>query len=264
MLVLKFINDNIFVSNGSKTITNSVKNTNKSKSLLKTEENNVNNSDDNSSIINVPEETEDEEFDFNDYMSDEDDESSSFDPRLQDSDSSQYVEESEFIDDTDSIDSIPRILNIDEIMDVRVNNTLALANKDLLKHETANFELLKDFTFDQEIGYIVCSILDSKIRAVSEDNMILSYEYDSNVKQNLLIIDKIIDVYSKITKSNKNIAIISDEKWEQVKNDYISNLKNNIKYHVKEEPDVIFEDLKKDDIITNSAVDLFGDIVEVE
>jgi len=197
-------------------------------------------------------------------MSDEDDESSSFDPRLQDSDSSQYVEESEFIDDTDSIDSIPRILNIDEIMDVRVNNTLALANKDLLKHETANFELLKDFTFDQEIGYIVCSILDSKIRAVSEDNMILSYEYDSNVKQNLLIIDKIIDVYSKITKSNKNIAIISDEKWEQVKNDYISNLKNNIKYHVKEEPDVIFEDLKKDDIITNSAVDLFGDIVEVE
>jgi len=33
---------------------------------------------------------------------------------------------------------------------------------------------------------------------------------------------------------------------------------------VVEEPEVIFEDLKNNDIITNSAVDLFGDIVEVE
>ena len=71
-------------------------------------------------------------------------------------------------------------------------------------------------------------------------------------------------IYNKITKSNKSIAIISDEKWENVKNEYISNLKNNIKYEVVEEPEVIFEDLKNNDIITNSAVDLFGDIVEVE
>jgi tRNA-binding EMAP/Myf-like protein len=149
-------------------------------------------------------------------------------------------------------------------MDVRVNNTLAMANKELLKQETLKFDLLKDFTFDQEIGYIVCALLDSKIRAVSSENMILSYEFDSNVKQNLLIIDKMMDVYSKITKSNKNIAIISDEKWEKVKNEYISNLKNNIKYEIINEPEVIFEDLKKDGIISNSAVDLFGDIVEVE
>ena len=94
--------------------------------------------------------------------------------------------------------------------------------------------------------------------------MILSYEFDSNVKQNLMILDKIIDVYNKITKSNKNIAIISDDKWENVKNEYITKLKNKIKYDVVPEPEVIFEDLKKDGIISNSAVELFGDIVEVE
>ena len=149
-------------------------------------------------------------------------------------------------------------------MDVRVNNTLASANKELLKKENEKFELLKDFTFDQEIGYIVCSILDSKLRAVSSENIIISYEYDSNVKQHLTNLDKIIEVYNKITNSNKNIAIISDEKWEKVKNDYISNLKNNIKYEIKQEPEVIFEELKKNGIITSSAVELFGDIVEVE
>ena len=168
------------------------------------------------------------------------------------------------IEKSDSLSNNPQIINIDEIMNVRVNNTLALASKDLLKKELISFDLLKDYTFDQEIGYIVCSLLDAKIRAVSPDSLIISYEFDSNVKQNLLILDKIIDVYNKITKSNKSIAIISDEKWENVKNEYISNLKNNIKYEVVEEPEVIFEDLKNNDIITNSAVDLFGDIVEVE
>lgn len=163
-----------------------------------------------------------------------------------------------------SEETFPKIVNIDEIIDIRVNNTLAKADKNLLKLEMSNFESLRDYSFDQEIGYIVCSILDSKLRVVSSDSMIISYEFDSNVKQNLTNIIKLNEVYNKITNSNKSIAIISDEKWEKVRNDYIANLKSGIKYEVKEEPEVIFEELKKDDIIMSSAVELFGDIVEVE
>lgn len=78
-------------------------------------------------------------------------------------------------------------------------------------------------------------------------------------------IDKIIEVYNKITNSNKNIAIISDEEWERVKNEYIVNLKNNVKYEVVPEPEVVLEELPKDDIIvSNAAVELFGDIVEID
>ena len=157
-----------------------------------------------------------------------------------------------------------KILNIDEIMNVRVNNTLALADKKLLKEEQSNFEKLKDFTFDQEIGYIVCALLDSKLRAVSENNMIISFEYDSNVLQNIQIIDKLTDVYNKITNSNKEIAIISDKEWDKVKNDYIKNLKDGVKYEVKDEPEPIYEEIENDGIISNSAVQLFGDIVVVE
>lgn len=157
-----------------------------------------------------------------------------------------------------------KILNIDEIMNIRVNNTLAKADKKLLKEEQGNFEKIKDFTFDQEIGYIVCALLDSKLRAVSENNMIISFEYDSNVLQNIQIIDKITDVYTKITNSNKEIAIISDKEWEKVKNDYIKNLKDGVKYEVKDEPQPIYEEIENDGIISNSAVQLFGDIVVVE
>ena len=158
----------------------------------------------------------------------------------------------------------PKIININDIMKIRVNNTLALANKNVLRLEMNNFEVLRDYSFDQEIGYIICGILDGKLRAVSSDAIIISYEYDSNVKQNLYIIDKIEDVYNKITNSNKKIAIISDDYWEKVKQEYINDLRNGIKYEVKEEPRAVYEELKNDDIITSSAVSLFGDIVEID
>ena len=157
-----------------------------------------------------------------------------------------------------------KITNIDEIMKVRVNNTLAKADKNLLRLEMKNFTLLNDYTFDQEIGYLVCAILDAKLRVVSDDCLVLSYDYDSNARQNLNNLEKITDVYNKITNSNKNIAIITDEYWEKVKNEYILNKKNNVKYEVVEEPKPLFEELKNNDIITSSAVELFGDIVEVE
>ena len=149
-------------------------------------------------------------------------------------------------------------------MSVRVNNTLALADKKLLNEELQKFDLLKDFTFDQEIGYIVCSLLDAKLRVVSPNNIILSYDSDASVKQNLLTLDKMIEVYNKITGSDKNIAIISDSDWESIKKEYILNIKNGISYEIKDEPKLVFEELSKNDIIGNSAIDLFGDIVEIE
>ena len=181
-------------------------------------------------------------------------------------DQEDYAEQQYLVIDSeeDSDTDNPKVLNIEEINKVRINNTLALADKKLLKEETENFEKLKDFTFDQEIGYLVCSILDSKLRAVSEDNMIISFDYDSNVKQNLAILDKLMDVYEKITKSDRKIAIVTDEEWEKLKKEYIENLKNGVKYEVQKEPEPVLEEIKKNDIISNSAVELFGDIVEVE
>ena len=162
------------------------------------------------------------------------------------------------------IPSVGKITNIEEIMEVRVNNTLAKADKKLLKEEQELFKKLNDYTFDQEIGYIVCSLLDGKLRVVSEDSLIISFEYDANLEQNLQNIDKITEVYNKITDSNKEIAMITDKYWEKVKTEYIKNLKDGVKYEIKEEPNAVFEEVINDDIISSSAMQLFGDIVEVE
>ncbi len=156
------------------------------------------------------------------------------------------------------------VLNIDDIMKVRVNNTLATANKQILKQEIGNLDLLNDYTFDQEIGYLVCEILNSKFRVANEDNIVLSYEYDSIVKQNLLNLDKMIEVYNKITNSNKSFAIITDEEWDRYRNEYIQCLRNGDHFTIKDEPEKIFEKKENNDIIKSSAIELFGDIVEVE
>lgn len=157
-----------------------------------------------------------------------------------------------------------KIINLKEIIDARVNNTLAKANKQILMKEISNLDLFNDFTFDQEIGYIACSILDSKIRAASEESIIVSYEYDSIVKQNLEIFDKINDVYNQITNSNKKIAIISDSEWEEVKNKYIADMKSGVILNIIPEPKEIFLEEKNDDIINKNAIELFGDIVEIK
>ena len=156
------------------------------------------------------------------------------------------------------------ILNISDIMNVRVNNTLAKANKKILKEEIEKLNILNDYTFDQNIGYLVCEILNSKFRVASSDCIVISYEYDSIVKQNLKNLEKITQTYNKLTNSNKKFAIITDNEWNYVKNDYIKHLKNNDPYVLLEEPEEIFDKKEKDDILVSSAIELFGDIVEVE
>ena len=242
MFILKFMNDHSLILKSNAVIVEEKLKDSKPAEVVENsnDENNLNSEDD-------------EEYDFSKEFSDDDE--------------SEVVDNKYFVIKEDNLsdeDNTARVLNIEDINNVRVNNTLALANKNLLKEEMNHFDELKDYTFDQEIGYLVCSLLDSKLRAVSEDNMIISFEYDSNVKQNLLLLDKLMDVYTKITKSDKKIAIVTDEEWDKLKNEYITNLKNGVKYEVKKEPEPILEEIKKDDIISNSAVELFGDIVEVE
>ena len=250
MLLLKFINDYVNLKTKIVEKNNFVKEINKNVSVTNNNEVTVN-----EEKINNDNVVENNKYGNNDAVEEK---NSMKDSNIEISYNKEEITEENFENKN------PKIINIDAIMKIRVNNTLALANKNLLRLEMNNFEVLRDYSFDQEIGYIICGILDGKLRAVSSDAIIISYEYDSNVKQNLYIIDKIEDVYNKITNSNKKIAIISDDYWEKVKQEYINNLRNGIKYEVEEEPKAVYEELKNDDIITSSAVSLFGDIVEID
>ena len=263
MLLIKYIKDISDKKNISQEI---ITQTSDEKSILGNNSS-VESKDDNS--VNLVKETDkmaenveedDEEYDFDKEFSDDE---NSYDDLMGNNYNDVLSADDESFSDTDEDSSLKIVKNIDDIMKVRVNNTLANANKQILNKEQENFKLLNDFTFDQEIGYIVCNLLDATVRAASDDSIIISYEYDSSVKQNLLELEKITYVYNKITNSNKKLAIITDEDWENEKNKYIKSLKDGVQYQVIDEPQEVYEEQVKNDIITNSAVELFGDIVEI-
>ena len=171
------------------------------------------------------------------------------------------------LDDNNSINNHvdKKILNIDEIIKVRINNTMASAEKKLLDLELKKFKLLTDFSFDQKIGAYVNSLLDSKVRACGKNYLIISFNSDAVVNQNISSILTLEKVYNDITKSDMRLAIVSDKTWDEIKKEYIYNLKNNISYNIMEEPEVLFEESEKNDIISSSAISLFGeDIVEID
>ena len=169
------------------------------------------------------------------------------------------------IENDNNTDDCAKILNINEIMKARINNTFASASKKLLKDVLDNFEKLKDYTFNQDYGFLVCSLLDSTVRVAGNDIFVISYDSDALVKNNLNNLLKLENTYNSINNSNSKIAIISDDEWKVLKNQYIENIKNNNTYNLVNEPELIFEVSDKNDIISSSAVELFGsDIVEVE
>lgn len=167
-------------------------------------------------------------------------------------------------DDLKVESDIKVILNISEIMHIRANNTLVNAKKPLLASEMSKFDELKTYVYNPNYGFIVSGLLDSNLCAVSEDSIIISFEYESKVENLVNNIFKIEEVYNEITNSNKKISILSSKDWNQLKNDYIVKKKNNIDFSIIDEPLPLFEESKKDDIIVNSAVELFGDIVEID
>lgn len=155
--------------------------------------------------------------------------------------------------------------NIDEIIDIRINNTLFGADKAQLNSDKENFKKLMDYTFDQQIGYLVCVLLDGTIRVSSTSNMILSYEYNSVVEENISRLDMLSSVLKKITGINKKIAIITNDKWNKVKDEYIKRLKDGKQYSYLDEPELMYYDVKKEKKSNNDGIiSDFGDIVEIE
>ncbi len=149
-----------------------------------------------------------------------------------------------------------------------INNTFALANKKDLVHIKKDWEKLNDYLLDRDIGSTACYLVDGNIRACGENNLILSYEYDSMVNRGMDMYDSLVTVLNQVLGKKYYISLVTDEDWEKEKQQYINNLKNNIKYEVKKikekndkNPSI---NLSNNDSLDEASL-LFGaDIVEIK
>ena len=159
---------------------------------------------------------------------------------------------------------------VKELMLIRARNTMIEAIKTELTKEQNNLNIFNDYTFDQNNGYLACELLDSVVRAASNNSLILSYDYESMIEKMYNHIDKLIEFYNKISNNNKTIALITSEEWDNLRKEYMMLRKEGKQFSYQEEP--VLNINNNDDKITNEdnndiikeAKDLFGDIVEIK
>ncbi len=160
-----------------------------------------------------------------------------------------------------------------ELNKIRINNALALANKSLLEDLKICWINLSDYLYNKEFGSVVSFLIDGNVRVVGEKDVIISFKYDSVLENALLNVSKIESLIYLIVNKNYKVSFVLDDEWETIKNKFILDKKNGIKYIYKEE--ILIEKPKeqekydKIEIETKEtikdALDLFGqDFVEIQ
>jgi len=129
---------------------------------------------------------------------------------------------------------------------IRVNNTFVEANKKSLTEIKNRWDKLNDHTFDKENGAIVCELLDATPTAASNNYLILTYNYDSFVEKGNMYIEKYEKVLQDILDLSHKLVFLTNEEWNKNKNEYIENIKNNVKYNYIDEESQVQEEVMDD------------------
>lgn len=149
-----------------------------------------------------------------------------------------------------------------EVVDIIINNCFARANKKNKLDFENNWNKLNDYALDNEYGAVACYISDGIVRAVGENEVIISFAYESMVDRGVKIINKIENLLEKIYSKHYDVALITNDKWNHEKEIFILNMNNKVKYEYKELPNSNIENktsLKNDNSIAEEAIELFGE-----
>ena len=76
---------------------------------------------------------------------------------------------------------------------------------------------------------------------------------------NLILFKQIEQFLKEIYDESYKIVAVSDKEWEEMRNNYINNIKNKISYVFIEENDVKLEMGENSNDLENSALNIFGE-----
>lgn len=151
---------------------------------------------------------------------------------------------------------------------IRINNAFALADKEMLSDLKIRWINFSDYLHNKEFASIVSFLLDGTLRVASNKYIIISVRYDSILENALKNIEKIETLFNIVCSKNCKIAFILDDEWLLLRNKYVEDKNNGIKYEIKPEikPTEAKTKLDKESLseAVNEAISLFGDdLVEI-
>ncbi len=143
---------------------------------------------------------------------------------------------------------------LNKLKKIRINNCLALAKKDLLKKYQELFKDVSTYLSSDFQSFLE----DSKIVAGGDNIIILATPLKSTAD---LINCNLVDIEKQLVPLfSKKIAIIalSNQEWNLLKQEYIQNLKNGVKYEVIDESNLDILKPDRDSQLESFAKELFN------
>lgn len=145
----------------------------------------------------------------------------------------------------------------DRLLEIRINNTLATADKNLLLNLTKKFKNIEKYISNKKYNNLARAMLETKIVCAGRENIILEVKTESAMKilnQNL---SKSESLLSQVLDNEYKLALLTEKNWDKVKLEFINNKKNNVKYEIIPENNVKIDNEEKSDT-ESEAIKLFG------
>ena len=143
---------------------------------------------------------------------------------------------------------------------VRINNSMATANINYKRELAKIWENLDNYFVDEKYSKVAQLLSDTTVMVVGSEYAILTSISDGiieNIYKNIAVVEEFIaKIYKKLS-----IVVVTNNEFDEIKNKYIEDKKNNIIYQIQEECGKLVEE---EDLI-NQALNIFGsDFVEIE
>lgn len=151
--------------------------------------------------------------------------------------------------------------------DIIINNTFAVASKELKNNLQAKLSTVSDYLTDKKFMTVAGSLIDTKIEVAGDGYVIFSVPNEALVDKIYSNFKLCQDLINVLFGSNFNFVVITTDEWSKYRDEYINNIKIGKKYYLKElcvNKTLIDEStLQKEPTIVDKLFDLVGeDIVE--
>ena len=150
--------------------------------------------------------------------------------------------------------------------EIIINNTFAVANKDVKNRLSKKFTSVDNYLTDNKYSVVAGCFMDTSLEVAGEGYVILSCQYDAIIEKiynNYYLCNEFLD---KIFEEKFYFVVINNDDWLKCRTEYINNIKKGNKYSLLEldnDNEFKIEKDSKEVTIVDKLFDLVGeDVVE--
>ena len=151
----------------------------------------------------------------------------------------------------------------EEVKKVLINNALASANKQYKDNLVKDWDKLKEYFDVKKYSKVAQLLNDTYPMVASNEYLILTTDVNAiidNLYKKFALCEELI---KKMTDDNIRIVIILNNEFNQIKDKYIADMKQGIKYEIINDDRPLIEKSTPD--LVSKAISLFGeDLVDIE